>query len=223
GALQVANSDTSIIYAGTGTDGIRSLIVTGRGVFKSTDAGETWELMGLEETGQIGAVEVHPENPDVAYAATLCHPFGTKEECVFSTTTDGGSTWENLLFGSDSVGLIDVEMHPKNPEILYAGAWRGERKPWTIISGCAYPCGDGIWKSTDAGETWDQVLSGEDMPEGLIGKIDLGVSAANPDRVYALVEAKPPAEGLYRSDDRGETWELVNDRYDLMERPFYYT
>lgn len=223
GALQVANSDTSVIYAGTGTDGIRSLIVTGRGVFKSTDAGENWELMGLEETGQIGAIEIHPENPDVAYAAALGHPFGTNEERGLFKTTDGGSTWEKVLFVSDSVGVIDVEMHPKNPEILYAGAWRGERKPWTIISGCAYPCGDGIWKSTDGGESWEQVLSGKDMPEGLIGKIDLGVSAANPDRVYALVEAKPPAEGLYRSDDQGETWELVNDRYDLMERPFYYT
>lgn len=223
GAVRVAPSDTSIIYAGTGTDGIRSLIVTGRGIYKSTDAGESWELMGLEDTGQIGAVEIHPQDPETAYAAALGHPFGTNEQRGLFKTTDGGDTWEKTLFVSDSVGVIDVEMHPENPEVLYAGAWRGERKPWTIISGCASPCGDGIYKSTDGGETWEQVLTAEKMPEELIGKIDLGVSAANPNRVYALVEAKPPAEGLYRSDDRGETWELVNDRYDLMERPFYYT
>jgi len=223
GAVRVAPSDTSIIYAGTGTDGIRSLIVTGRGIYKSTDAGENWELMGLENTGQIGAVEIHPQDPETAYAAALGHPFGTNEQRGLFKTTDGGDTWEKTLFVSDSVGVIDVEMHPENPEILYVGAWRGERKPWTIISGCASPCGDGIYKSTDGGETWEQVLTAEKMPEELIGKIDLGVSAANPNRVYALVEAKPPAEGLYRSDDQGETWELVNDRYDLMERSFYYT
>jgi len=223
GAIQVAPSDTSVIYAGTGSDGIRSNVITGRGVYRSTDAGESWSLLGLEESGQVGGIEVHPENPDVAYVAALGHPFGKNEQRGVFKTTDGGETWEKALFVSDSVGVIDVEMHPENPDVLYAGAWRGERKPWTIISGCAAPCGDGVWKSTDGGETWTHVLSGEDLPEGLIGKVDLGVSAANPDRLYALVEAKPPAEGLYRSDDRGESWDLVNDRYDLMERPFYYT
>ena len=223
GAVRVAPSNPEVVYAGTGSDGIRSNVITGRGIYRSTDAGETWEFLGLGESGQIGGIEIHPDDADVAYAAALGHPFGTNEQRGLFRTTDGGDSWEKVLFVSDSVGVIDVEMHPENPDVLYAGAWRGERKPWTIISGCAHPCGDGIWKSADGGETWEQVLTGEDMPEGLIGKIDLGVSAANPDRVYALVEAKPPAEGLYVSDDRGETWELVNDRYDLMERPFYYT
>ncbi len=223
GTVRVAPSNSDVVYAGTGSDGIRSNVITGRGIYRSTDAGESWDFLGLEESGQIGAVEVHPEDADVAYAAALGHPFGPNEQRGVFKTTDGGDSWEKVLFVSDSVGVIDVEMHPNNPDVLYAGAWRGERKPWTIISGCEPPCGDGIWKSTDGGDTWEQVLTGENMPEGLIGKVDLGVSAANPDRVYALVEAKPPAEGLYVSNDRGETWELVNDRYDLMERPFYYT
>ena len=223
GAVRVAPSNSDVVYAGTGSDGIRSNIITGRGIYRSTDAGESWTFLGLEESGQIGGIEIHPEDADVAYAAALGHPFGTNEQRGLFKTTDGGDSWEKVLFVSDSVGVIDVELHPENPDVLYAGAWRGERKPWTIVSGCAHPCGDGIWKSTDGGDTWEQMLTGENMPEGLIGKIDLGVSAANPDRVYALVEAKPPAEGLYVSDDRGETWELVNDRYDLMERPFYYT
>ena len=223
GAVEVAPSDTSVIYAGTGSDGIRSNVITGRGMYKSTDAGATWKFIGLEDSGQIGRLVVDPGDRDRVFAAATGGPFGKNEQRGVFRTTDGGDTWEKVLSPSDSVGAYGLAMNPKDPQELYAATWRGERKPWTIISGCKHPCKGGIWKSTDGGDNWRQVLSAEEMPEELIGKIDLSVSPANPDRTYALVEAKPPAEGLYRSDDGGETWELVNDRYDLMERPFYYT
>jgi len=223
GAVAVAPSDTSVIYAGTGSDGIRSNVISGRGMYKSTDAGETWEFIGLEDSGQIGRLAVDPGDRDRVYAAATGGPFGKNEQRGVFRTTDGGETWEKVLYPSDSTGAYGLAMNPQNPKEIYAAAWRGERKPWTLISGCEHPCDGGIWKTTDGGDNWRQVLSAQEMPENLIGKIDLSLSPTNPDRIYALVEAKPPAEGLYRSDDGGETWDLVNDRYDLMERPFYYT
>ncbi len=222
GAIQVADADPDVIYVGTGSDGIRSNVITGRGLYRSTDAGETWELVGLEDAGQIGAVEVHPEDPDLVYVAALGHPFGKNEERGVYRSKDGGGTWERVLFANDSTGAVDLELHPANPEIIYAAMWRAERKPWTIISGGGPGTGDGIWKSSDAGDTWRRVTEG--LPQGLIGKIDFAVSRAEPDRVYALVEAVPEEEGLYRSDDAGETWRLVNDdSRRLMHRPFYFT
>ena len=223
GSIKVAPSDTSVIYAGTGSDGIRSNVITGRGMYKSTDAGETWDFIGLEDGGQIGRLAVDPTDPDRVFAAASGGPFGKNEQRGVFRSTDGGDTWEKVLYASDSTGAYGLAMNPENPDEIYAALWRGERKPWTIISGCEAPCQGGIWKSTDGGDSWEQVLSVDEMPDDLIGKIDLSVSPADPSRVYAVVEARPSAEGLYRSDDRGETWELVNDRYDLMERPFYYT
>ena len=223
GSITVAPSDTSVLYAGTGSDGIRSNVITGRGMYKSADAGETWEFIGLENAGQIGRLAVDPNDPDRVFAAATGGPFGKNEQRGVFRSTDGGETWEKVLYASDSTGAYGLAMNPENPQEIYAALWRGERKPWTVISGCEAPCKGGIWKSTDGGDNWKQVLSANEMPEDLIGKIDLSVSPADPDRVYALVEAKPSAEGLYRSDDRGETWTLINDRYRLMERPFYYT
>jgi len=222
GAVQVARSNPDVVYAGTGSDGIRSNVITGRGVYRSDDAGESWRFLGLREAGQIGAVQVDPRDPDRAYLAALGHPFGKNDERGVFRTTDGGESWEKVLFASDSVGAIDLELNPEDPDEIYATLWRGERKPWTIISGCdGSRCGDGIWKSTDGGETWRRLGNG--LPEGLIGKIDLAVTPADPDRIYALVEAPEGEEGLYRSDDRGESWRLVNDREGLMNRPFYFT
>ncbi|MDT8369157.1 MAG: hypothetical protein RQ745_08105 [Longimicrobiales bacterium] len=223
GAITVAPSDADVVWVGTGSDGLRSNVIVGRGVYRSTDAGATWTHAGLEKAGQIGAVIVHPTDPDVAWVAALGDPFGTNEERGVYHTTDGGATWDHQLFVSDSVGVIDMEMHPTNPEILYAGAWRGERKPWTIISGMEEDAReDGIWRSLDGGETWEYRQIG--LESNLIGKIDFAVSPADPDRVYALVETKEPEEGLYRSDDRGETWRLVSgDFQPIMDRPFYYT
>ncbi|MFQ5568444.1 MAG: hypothetical protein ACE5G0_02140 [Rhodothermales bacterium] len=219
GSIDVADSDPNILYVGTGSDGIRSNVIVGRGVYKSTDAGKTWTFIGLRNTGQIGAVVIHPTQPDVVYVAALGSPFGANPERGVYKTTDGGATWEQVLFVSDRTGAIDLELNPAQPDEVYAGFWRAERKPWTIISGAEDE--DGIYKSTDGGASWTKLENG--LPQGLIGKIDLAVSPADPDRVYALVEAVPAEEGLYRSDDRGETWRMVNDAGYLMSRPFYYT
>ena len=219
GAIQVADSDPDVLYVGTGSDGLRSNVITGRGIYKSTDAGKSWTFLGLRDTGQIGAVEVHPTDADLVYVAALGHPFGPNKERGVYRSKDGGETWTNVLFVSDSTGAIDLEMSPDNPSEIYAAMWRGERKPWTIISGAASE--DGIYKSTDGGDTWTKLENG--LPQGLIGKIDLSISPADPDRVYALVEAPEPKEGLYRSDDRGRTFRLVGDTTGLMNRPFYYT
>jgi photosystem II stability/assembly factor-like uncharacterized protein len=221
GSIEIAESDSSVVYVGTGSDGIRSNVIIGRGFYKSTDAGDTWTFLGLPDAGQIGAVKAHPEDPDLVYAAALGNPFRRNEARGVFRSRDGGGSWEKVLFTSDSVGAVDLELHPAEPSTIYAALWRAERKPWTIISGARAE--DGVWKSTDGGDSWQRVTSG--LPAGLIGKVDFAVSAADPDRLYALVEAPAPEQGLYRSDDAGETWRLVNDDPDrqLMHRPFYFT
>ncbi|MDZ7716174.1 MAG: glycosyl hydrolase [Balneolaceae bacterium] len=219
GAIEVTESDTSIIYVGTGTDGIRSNVTSGRGVYKSTDAGESWSFMGLEEAGQIGAIEAHPENPDLVYLAALGHPFGNNPQRGVFRSKDGGESWEKVLFLSDSTGAIDLELSPDNPDEIYASVWRAERKPWTIISGAAEE--NGLYKSTDGGDSWEKMSNG--LPQGLTGKANFAISQANPDRVYALLEARDEEEGLYRSEDRGQSWKLVSDNENIMTRPFYFT
>lgn len=222
GAIRVAPSNSDIVYVGTGSDGIRSNVIDGRGVYKSTDAGESWEHVGLREVGQIGAVEVHPDNPDIVYVAAMGKAFAPTPDRGVYKSVDGGRSWNKVLFTSDSVGAVDLELNPANPNEVYAAMYRGERKPWTIISGMeASAEEDGIWKSTDAGETWTYLRNG--LPTGLIGKIDLAVTPADPDRIYAVVETQEEMEGLYRSDDGGESWYLASNQRGLMNRPFYYT
>jgi photosystem II stability/assembly factor-like uncharacterized protein len=222
GSIRVAPSDANVVYVGTGSDGIRSNVIIGRGLYYSADAGRTWERRGLVEMGQLGAVEVHPDNPDVAYVAALGNPWATSPERGVYRTRDAGHSWEQVLFASDSVGAVDLEINPANPDELYVAMWMGRREPWTILSGMEAAAEEnGIWKSTDGGDTWRIVREG--LPAGLIGKIDLAVSADMPNRVYALVEAPDPEEGLYRSDDFGESWELVSTQRGIMNRPFYYT
>ncbi|MDN3204962.1 WD40/YVTN/BNR-like repeat-containing protein [Algoriphagus sediminis] len=218
GAISVYQPDPKIIYVGTGSDGLRSNVITGKGVFKSTDEGKTWELIGLEKTGQIGAVEIHPNNPEVVYVAAIGQAFGKNEERGVFKTTDGGQSWEKVFYHSDSVGVSDLEMAPDDPNTLYIGAWRGERKPWTIISGSSE---GGVYKSTDGGDSWTKLENG--LPTALTGKIDFAVSPADPNVVYANIEASEDQGGLYRSGDRGESWEFVSDNPNLTNRPFYYT
>ncbi|MBI4539774.1 MAG: hypothetical protein HY704_09745 [Gemmatimonadetes bacterium] len=221
GAIRVAPSNPSVIYVGTGSDGMRSNVIIGKGVYKSSDAGETWTFVGLKEVGQIGAVEIHPTNPDIVFVAAIGDPFGKGPHRGVYRTRDGGRTWGKVLFVSDSVGSSDLELEPGNPDVIYAGMWRGERKPWSIISGAKAEAGVGIYKSTDGGNTWTRLTAG--LPKGLIGKIDLAVSPANPRRIYALVETTDPDEGLYRSEHAGQTWRLASNQAGLMDRPFYYT
>lgn len=217
GAIQVADSDPDVVYVGTGTDGIRSNVITGRGVYKSTDGGNTWAFVGLRDAGQIGAVEVHPQDPDEVFVAAIGHAFGPNPERGIYRSLDGGTSWEQVLFVSDSTGAVDLEFAPDNPDEIYACMWRGERKPWTIISG-AYE--GGVYKSTDGGDTWTELTNG--LPRGLRGKSDLAVSRADPDRVYVLYEAPAGEGGLYRSDDRGGSFRLVSTQQYLLDRPFYY-
>jgi photosystem II stability/assembly factor-like uncharacterized protein len=217
GAIEVAASNPDIIYVGTGSDDIRSNVSTGRGVYKSTDGGKTWSFVGLRQAGQIGGVRVDPTNPDVVYVAADGNAFAPNAERGVFRTRDGGKSWEKVLFISDSTGSSDVELQPGNPRVIYAGMWRGERRPWTIISGAHE---GGLYKSSDGGDHWVKMTNG--LPSGLVGKSNLAVTDANPNRVYALIEAAPGG-GLYRSDDAGEHWTLINTQPSLITRPFYYT
>lgn len=217
GAIRVADSDPNIIYVGTGSDGIRSNVITGRGVYKSVDAGKTWQFIGLRQTGQIGAVEIHPGNPDIVFVAAIGQAFGPNPERGVFRTMDGGQSWKRVLFVSDSTGAVDLDFSPDNPDEIYASMWRAERKPWTIISGGIE---GGIYKSEDGGDNWKKLGGG--LPTGIIGKSDLAVSRDNPDRLYVLFEAPVPKGGLYRSEDRGKTFELISTKYELLDRPFYY-
>ena len=220
GSIDVADSDPNIVYVGTGSDGIRSNVIIGRGLYRSVDGGETWEMKGLRDMGQLGSVVIHPTNPQVVYVAALGSPFGDNPERGIYKTINGGESWEQILFVSQKTGGVDIELNPADPDIIYAAMWRAERKPWTIISGDD-GSEDGVYVSRDGGATWNMKTQG--LPQGLIGKIDFAVSAADPSRVYALVETTPEEEGLYRSNDEGETWHLVSNFRPLMDRPFYYT
>ena len=217
GSIAVADSDPNVIWVGTGSDGVRSNVSTGRGVYRSTDNGKTWTFAGLYDAGQIGAVRVHPTNPDIAWVAAYGDIFKKNTVRGVFKTTDGGKTWKKTLFLSDSVGAMDVELQPGNPDVVYAWMNRIERKPWTIISGSKV---GGFYKSTDGGEKWTHITNG--LPTELIGKANLAVTAANPNRIYALVEALPGG-GMYRSDDAGQSWTQTSDQGSLIQRPFYYT
>jgi photosystem II stability/assembly factor-like uncharacterized protein len=218
GAVEVAPSDPNVIYAGTGSAGIRGNVSTGRGVYRTTDGGRTWTFLGLEEAGLISRIRVHPEDPDLVYLAALGHPFGKNEERGVFRSGDGGTTWEKVLFLSDSVGAVDLAMNPANPRILYAGMWRAERKPWTLIDASE---DGGVFRSADGGDSWEELETG--LPEGLTGRIGITVSPANPDRVWAIVNAHDPQGGVYRSDDGGDQWSRVNRERLLRQRHWYYS
>ena len=204
GAIEVSLSNPDVVYAGTGSSKIRSNVSIGRGIYKSTDAGKTWSFIGLRDVGQIATVRVHPSNPDIVYVAALGNPFVPNKERGVYKSTDGGKTWKNVLFVSDTCGAADLELQPGNPQVLFASMWHGQRKPWTIISGAKE---GGIYKSTDGGEHWTKLAGG--LPNDLFGRSNVAISAAQPNRIYALIEAKP-GSGLYRSEDAGATWTLVN-------------
>ncbi len=220
GAIEVSESNPDVIYVGTGSAAIRSNIVVGRGVYRSTDAGRTWSSCGLREAGQIGSVRIHPANQDIAYVAAVGQPFGPNPERGVFRTRDGGKSWQKVLFINDRTGAVSLAMNPSNPNEIYAGAWRAERKPWTIISGG--PASEtGLYKTTDGGDHWAKLSRG--LPTNLIGKIDVDVARSNPRRVFVILEAPGRAAGLYRSDDAGTTFVQVSSEPELIARPFYFT
>ena len=217
GSLAIALSDPNVVWAGTGESFVRSNISHGNGIYKSTDAGKTWKHMGLDKTGRIGRVVIDPRDPDIVFAAAMGHCYGPQEDRGVFRTTDGGITWEKVLFVDEETGCSDIAMDPNNSRILFAGMWPMLIRTWGKWSGGP---GGGLYKSVDSGNTWKR-LKGKGLPEGEIGKIAVAVAPSDSDRVYALIEHKD--EGLWRSDDGGETWRQINHDRALLNRPLYYT
>ena len=217
GAVAVAGSDNNVLYVGTGESPIRGVTTSqGDGMWKSTDAGKTWKHIGLENSGQIARIKIHPANPDVAWVAVQGQIWTPNEERGVFRTTDGGKSWEHVLKVNANTGAGDLKLDPGNPRILYAALWNHGRKPWFIHSGGT---DGGIYKSIDGGDTWKKLTGG--LPE-MVGKIGVDISASNPDRIYAVIEAEPKKGGLWRSDDAGKTWNLINGHRVLHTRAWYY-
>ena len=228
GEITVAPSDPNIVWIGTGEPFLRSNVSLGNGVWKSTDAGTTWTHMGLDDTGRISRLIVHPTNPDIVYAASVGHGYAPQQERGIYRTVDGGATWEHILFVDEETGASDLVMDPNNPRILFAGTWQIALRTWTRTSGGP---GSAIWMSRDAGETWTR-LEGNGLPTKDIGKIALCMSADDSSRIYALIETGDgvPWEGgetdggeLWRSDDGGSNWQLTSHNREFAGRTAYYT
>ncbi len=218
GAIGVSESDPNVLYVGMGESPVRGNVSHGDGVYKSTDAGKTWKFVGLGDTRQISRVRVHPKNSDVAYVAALGHLWANNQERGVFRTRDGGKTWQRVLFRDDKTGAIDLILDPTNPNTIYAGFWQIKRTPWSLESGGA---GSSMYKSTDGGDTWTEIKTNRGLPAGVWGKIGVTVSPVNPNRVWAMIEAKDG--GLYRSDDGGENWIRTSDSPQIRQRPWYYT
>ena len=218
GAIAVAESDPNIIYAGMGEGCIRGNASHGDGVYKSVDAGKTWINVGLVNTRQIGRLRIHPKNPDIVYVAALGHMSGTNPDRGVFKTTDGGKSWRKVLYKNDKAGAIDLILDPNNANVLYASIWEVNRKPWTFESGGA---DSGLYKSTDGGETWNEITRNAGLPKGMVGRIGIAVSPANSERVWALVESEEG--GVFRSENAGKTWTKINEQRNLRQRAWYYT
>jgi photosystem II stability/assembly factor-like uncharacterized protein len=225
GSIAVAPSDPNVIYVGSGEANIRGNVSPGNGIYKSTDAGQSWKHVWKQE-GQIGTMIVHPRNPDIAFAAVLGHAFGPNPERGVYRTTDGGKHWQRMLFKNEDTGASDVCFDPSNPRILFAGLWQTRRRPWEMTSGGP---GSGLYRSDDGGDNWKQLRDheepneepGKGLPEGEWGKIGVAVAPSDGRRVYALIEAEKG--GLYRSDDGGKTWDLACEGHYLRQRAWYYS
>jgi photosystem II stability/assembly factor-like uncharacterized protein len=216
GCVAVADSDPNVVYVGMGEACVRGNFSHGDGVYKSEDAGRTWTHVGLGDTRQIGSIVVHPADADVVYVAALGHVFGPNAERGIYRSTDGGTSWERVLFVNDRTGGVDLSIDPLNPRVVYAALWQVSRTPWSLESGGP---GSGLYRSRDGGSTWEELTEG--LPEGLKGKIGVSASAAQRDRVWAIVEADDG--GVFRSDDGGDHWQRVNDDRELRQRAWYYT
>ncbi|MCB1600910.1 MAG: hypothetical protein KDI66_12920 [Xanthomonadales bacterium] len=219
GAVAVAASDPNVIYVGTGEHAVRGVMThSGDGVYRSTDAGRSWKRMGLEKTGHISRIVVHPDNPDLVYVAAQGALYGASPERGVYKSADGGATWKPVLYVDERSGASELSMDASNPRILYAAMWEHGRLPWKIISGGP---GSGLYKSTDSGESWERLSEG--LPEEM-GKMAIAVSPANPDKVYALIESDSYKDerGLYVSNDAGKHWAKVSGEAQLVQRAWYY-
>jgi len=218
GAVAIAESNPDIVYLGMGETELRASILLGDGLYKSIDAGKTWQHIGLEKTQTIARIRIHPRNPDVVWVAALGHPYGPNEERGVFRTKDGGRTWQRVLYRGNLAGAIDLALDPQNPDMLYASIWDVYRKPWLLSSGGPL---SGLFQSTDGGDTWKEITRNPGLPQGVLGKICVSVSGADSQRVYATVEAD--GGGVFRSGDAGATWVRVNEDRALRQRAFYYT
>jgi len=216
GGIAVADSDPNIVYAGMGEACLRSNISQGDGVYKSTDAGRTWTNVGLRDTRTIGKVRIDPHDANIVYVAAVGHPYGANEERGVFRSKDGGRTWQKVLYKDDKTGAVDLSIDPNDSKILYATLWQTLRTPWGIYT--TGP-GSGIYKTTDGGDHWSELTNG--LPKGDKGKIGIAVSAADPNRVYATVEAADGG-GVYLSNDAGASWQLQNDDFSVRGRQYYY-
>jgi photosystem II stability/assembly factor-like uncharacterized protein len=218
GAIGLSDSDPNTIYVGMGESPIRGNVSHGDGVYKSTDAGKTWKRVGLEDTRQISRIRVSAKNPDIVYVAAQGHVWGPNAERGVFRSKDGGKTWQKILYRSDKAGACDLIIDPTNANIIYAGFWEVYRKPWTLESGGT---GSGIFKSTDGGDSWAEITRNPGLPKGMIGIVGVAVSPANPDRLWAIIEAEDG--GVFRSDDAGKTWTKTNEQRNLRQRAWYYS
>ena len=218
GAIAVSEYDNNVIYVGGGEKTVRGNVSYGYGMWKTMDAGKTWEQIGLENSRHIGRIRVHPKNPDLVYAAVMGDLYKSSEERGVFRSKDGGKTWEKILFANADAGAVDLVMDPNNPRVLFASTWRIRRTPYSLESGGE---GSDIWKSTDGGDTWKKISENEGLPKGTRGIVGLAVSPANSNRVWALIEHEEG--GVYRSDDGGEKWTKLNDSRALRQRAWYYT
>ncbi len=218
GAIAVAESDPNVVYVGMGESCIRGNFSHGDGVYKSMDAGKTWRRVGLEDSRIIGRVRVHPKNPDLVYVAALGHAAGVNDQRGVFRSKDGGKTWDRVLFKSNKAGAVDLILDPSNANVIYAAIWEARRTPYSLESGGP---DSGLWKSTDGGDNWTDISRNPGLPKGVLGRIGVTVSPANPDRVYAIIEADDG--GVFRSNDAGKNWTKVNEGRNLRQRAWYYT
>ncbi|HSR50228.1 MAG TPA: hypothetical protein VLV83_05330, partial [Acidobacteriota bacterium] len=228
GSIAVSRSDSNVVWVGTGESKVRSNISHGMGVYKSVDGGESWELKGLEEAGRVSRVIIHPENPDIVYVAALGHLYGPQKVKGVWRTRDGGETWEQVLFVDENTGPSDLVMDPNNPRVLLAGMWEMEIRTWGRTSGGS---AGGLFISRDAGDSWEK-LTGKGLPDPPTGRIGLAMTSADSSRVYALIETNVNRDfaeltehqgDLWRSDDGGRSWKLVNSNNAVVQRPHYYS
>jgi photosystem II stability/assembly factor-like uncharacterized protein len=217
GDIAVAPSNPNIVYVGSGEGLQRPDLSTGDGIYKSTDAGKTWTHLGLRDAQQISSIIVDPKDPNRVFVAALGHPYGANDERGIYRSTDGGQNWQRVLYKDENTGAMQVALDPSNSQIVYADLWAGRQAPWEIGSSFNGP-GSGLYKSTDGGATWRELRTGlPTIAEGL-GRIGFAIAPSDSKRLYATVDATPPKAGLYRSDDAGETWRLVNTEGRLWGR-----
>ncbi len=218
GAVAVSESNPDVVYIGMGETELRGNIMQGDGVYKSTDAGKTWRHMGLNDTQAIARIRVDPKNPDLVYVAALGHPYAPNQDRGIFRSSDGGKTWKKILYRDEHSGAVDLALDPHNPKVIYAALWDVYRTPWLLNDGGP---GSGLFKSTDGGDTWSEITRNPGLPKGIVGKIGIAVSGADPNRLYAMVEANDG--GLFLSNDAGATWTLASQDRRALQRAFYFS